>query len=202
MNMESVKLAKIYNITVFFLLFFFGLGKFLGRYSFSSEFYFLRSLHHSNEYIFYIPFLFLILIPLIDRDWKNKYFLIPIIYGSGIFSGTLFLYFFIKGIINYSQYEFFTMLIFLLFIILSYVIGIFLYQKKLWTFYIYLVLYSFILICNIVITLIPEYRYSFSSNKNSYYFLIPILLLLIIYFSFIIKKYDVKLYKDKINSGP
>ena len=190
---------KIYNFLVFILLFIFGLAKNIGRYSLSDSLFFLQELHFSTKYIFFLPYIFLFIIPILDKDWKNRFFLIPVVFGNSIFGGTLSIYLLCTDIINH-QYEFVSLLLYSLMILIGYVIGYFLYQKRLWAYYIYLMFSFLFLIISISLHFINVDNQP--SDDILLYILPPILIFMIGYFYLIIKKWDIKLNKSISNGCP
>lgn len=193
MTINYIKSINIYNYSVFILLFIFGISKNIGRYIWPNDLNFLRQIHSSSEYIFYLPYLLLILIPLIDKNWRNKFFLIPIIFGNSIFGGTLFLYLIIKNIFEYNQFELSAMLHYFIMLIFSCFVGFFLYLKRLWAIYIFLIFCVIMLVATISIHFFTIDDQFFKSN---WIFTLPLIFIVMIsYFIYIIKS-----LKENINN--
>ena len=132
---------KIYSIIIFSIIFLTGIIYNIARYSFSPDLLFLKEIYFQKEYIFFLPFILLIVIPILNREWQNKYFLIPIIFGISFFALANSLYMIINYILNFPDH-FYAFILFGIFnsiigFLLCYPFGYNLYQKKSWAIYIF-----------------------------------------------------------------
>ena len=166
-------IKKSIELTIYIIILFFGIITNLLKDHFTLDKFYFNPFHYESKWLIIFPIVLSSLIPILNKNWRNELIFIPIIIGAYIFSGTTQLYFFLRDLFIYFEFNFISLSFFLIFIILLYNI----YKVRFWGILLYLIL--------IITTLVVGSFYlNFNNLLTDFSFLIP--LFLIVYFGYIL----------------